>query len=327
MYNETSAQEAREENYFIPMTDLLVGILFIFIIIIMIIMLNIQDLESLTLDEQAKNAGLLNELKSLRAKNQHLNINIEDLRTLIEQLNLAMSTLNNENSDLQTRLTLERDAHSQDIANLQLQINTLLAQANTLRKEMLLKIQNRLKKAGYPTFVDAENGILRLADNVLFNSGEYELSESGKKVVNVLGDILEDILPEYSYEIDKKSGKLQCRKGACLEAIYVEGHTDKRPVQGNLKGGITSNLQLSAARANETFQTLLEHKKLNTFVNERGEKLLGVSGYGESRPVVKEGSSPDDLRPNRRIDLRFLMAAPKLRKDLNLLDTQPKSKI
>ncbi|MBQ7586337.1 MAG: hypothetical protein IJU40_08835, partial [Desulfovibrionaceae bacterium] len=68
MSNENLAHDSRDENYFIPMTDLLVGILFVFIIIIMIIMLNIQDLESLTRDEQAKNAGLLSQLNALRSK-------------------------------------------------------------------------------------------------------------------------------------------------------------------------------------------------------------------------------------------------------------------
>ena len=316
--SNAAVSEGREENYFIPMTDLLVGILFIFIIIIMVIMLNISDLELLTRDEQSKNLSLLNQLNALRSKNSNLNTDLKELRDLLETLHKSMAVLNVENSELKNLLLTEKDAHNKDIEQLQIQINVLLAQANTLRKEMLHKIQTRLQKAGYPTYVDENNGILRLADNVLFNSGEYELSESGKKVLNVLGGILEDVLPEYSWLAPKKGAPLQCPKRACLEAIYVEGHTDKRPVQRSLKGGITTNLELSSARATETFRTLLEHEKLNTFVNERGEKLLGVSSYGESRPV-KSGSSEEDLRPNRRIDLRFVMSAPKLPEHFKIL--------
>jgi hypothetical protein len=41
----------------------------------------------------------------------------------------------------------------------------------------------------------------------------------------------------------------------------------------------------------------------------RGEDLLGVSGYEAHRPVSLE-PTPDGRRLNRRIDLRFLIAAP-----------------
>jgi hypothetical protein len=44
-------------------------------------------------------------------------------------------------------------------------------------------------------------------------------------------------------------------------------------------------------------------------LNERGEALLGVSNYEAQRPVSL-GPTPEDRRLNRRIDLRFLIAAP-----------------
>jgi hypothetical protein len=44
-------------------------------------------------------------------------------------------------------------------------------------------------------------------------------------------------------------------------------------------------------------------------LNERGEALLGVSNYEAQRPASL-GLAPEDRRLNRRIDLRFLIAAP-----------------
>ena len=52
--------------------------------------------------------------------------------------------------------------------------------------------------------------------------------------------------------------------------------------------------------------------QLRRLFNSRGEQLIGVSGYGENRPlpnILQE----DEIgkRKNRRIDLRFLMATPR----------------
>ena len=309
--NTETTSESREENYFIPMTDLLIGILFIFIIIIMAIIFNITELEDLNKTELEKNAGLLSQIRELQLKNKDMKLDLQALQQLIDDLKKTISGLESHNSSLSEQLALEKDAHEKDIEALQLRINLFLARSNYLRKEMLRKIQDRLKKYGYPTTVDEENGILRLADNVLFQSGEYELSQQGTSVLNVLARVLEEVLPEYAWHRSPNADGLVCSKSACLEAIYVEGHTDKRPIQRDLKGGIRTNLQLSAARADTTFQTLVTHEKLNSLVNGRNEKLLGVSGYGESRPI-RHGENDEDLRANRRIDLRFLMSSPNL---------------
>jgi flagellar motor protein MotB len=97
-----------------------------------------------------------------------------------------------------------------------------------------------------------------------------------------------------------------------LEAVYVEGHTDDVPIASGRSDGVRDNWDLSAARAKNTYFTLLlSAPALAYLTNDRDETLLGVSGYGEFRPVAPNGTA-SGREANRRIDLRFLMAAPEL---------------
>jgi flagellar motor protein MotB len=92
-----------------------------------------------------------------------------------------------------------------------------------------------------------------------------------------------------------------------LEAVLVEGHTDERPISTSI---FADNWELASARAINTYKALLAYEpSLSALLNERGEALLGVSNYEAQRPVSL-GPTPEDRRLNRRIDLRFLIAAP-----------------
>jgi hypothetical protein len=46
---------------------------------------------------------------------------------------------------------------------------------------------------------------------------------------------------------------------------------------------------------------------LAKLANDRGERLIGVSGYGATRPV-DDSKSAAAMQRNRRIELRFIMA-------------------
>jgi flagellar motor protein MotB len=85
-----------------------------------------------------------------------------------------------------------------------------------------------------------------------------------------------------------------------LEAIFVEGHTDREGTQAY-------NWDLSADRAINTFRALSDEARLATDLrNDDGKYLFSVAGYGENRPAV-QGRSEEAMRQNRRIDLRFVM--------------------
>ncbi|MGI9503426.1 MAG: OmpA/MotB family protein, partial [Geminicoccaceae bacterium] len=158
-----------------------------------------------------------------------------------------------------------------------------------------------------------ETGVLRLPENILFESGQADLSAHGERAVSALAIALRPLIPCFA-NVDgfgwRAPGEAVCDEQyhGRLEAVLIEGHTDDRPIHG---GRFRSNWDLSTARAIATFAALERAAAIiGRAENDREEQLVGVSGYGEHRPVASNDYAVG-RRANRRIDLRFLMAAPK----------------
>ena len=229
------AQEivAEEENYFVSMTDLMVGLVFVFIILLMYFALQFQD------------------------------------------------------------------------------VTEELTGANKTRTEILEQLQRKLKEQGVPVIIDSENGVLRLPDSVLFDSGQSALKPQGRANVEHLASALMEILPCYSDGVQRPA-KCPPNKHK-LESVYIEGHTDSDRFSGN--GGLKDNWDLSVVRATNTYRTLIEYQaglsNLCAPKQNRCEPILSVSGYGPQRPVPDgEGTEDERKQQNRRIDLRLIMMTP-----------------
>jgi chemotaxis protein MotB len=125
--------------------------------------------------------------------------------------------------------------------------------------------------------VSAANQIVtvHLADEILFASGEAELSKHGKEVLSRVGDVLKTL--------DNKQ-------------ILVGGHTDDQPIHTSR---FPSNWELSTARA----VNVVHH--LTDVVGVDGHKLT-AAGYSQYHP---RGS---DRAKNRRIEILLIpiLAAP-----------------
>ena len=229
------AQElvAEEENYFVSMTDLMVGLVFVFIILLMYFALQFQD------------------------------------------------------------------------------VTEELTGANKTRTKILEEIQHKLKDQGVPVIIDRENGVLRLPDSVLFDSGQRDLKPEGRANVDKLASALIGILPCYS---DGVARSANCpRSEHKLESVYIEGHTDSDRYTGS--GGLKDNWDLSVVRATNTYRALIEFQSgLGSLCAQkpgRCDPILSVSGYGAQRPVPDgKGTEEERKQQNRRIDLRLIMMAP-----------------
>ena len=89
-----------------------------------------------------------------------------------------------------------------------------------------------------------------------------------------------------------------------LEAVLVEGHTDDVPIS---TPQFEDNWQLAPTRAVNTYKALLDFQhSLGWLRNARGEDPAG----GQRLRGAPAGLAGADARRNRRIDLRFLIAAP-----------------
>ena len=180
--------------------------------------------------------------------------------------------------------------------------------ANDARAKILEDIQKMLKEQGVQVSIDRDQGILRLPESVLFESGHAELNQAGQFAIAALAKSLTHVLPCYTHS--ESYPEANCSDGsAMIDAVMIEGHTDTDPVSSGRP--FRDNLDLSAARATNTFRALLSasgsdqssgRPLLLSFRNQSDVPVLSVSGYGEHRPI----SEMKD--PNRRIDLRILMA-------------------
>jgi chemotaxis protein MotB len=112
--------------------------------------------------------------------------------------------------------------------------------------------------------------VLRLPDQLLFDSGETKINADGEAALSALADVLRD-RPVH---------------------VRVEGHTDNVPIR-NLR--FQSNWGLSAGRATSVVEYLIEACKMPP-------TQLAATGYGEHQPVATN-DTPEGRAQNRRVDL------------------------
>lgn len=259
-----------DDSYLASVSDLMVGLLFLFIIILMAFALNFRSAED------AAEATL------------------DELLTERDRLALAQEALAGDRD----RLLAERDRLAQ--------ITDRLLARDAERAELLTRIKAMLASRGLEVEVDLENGILRLPESLLFASNEAALSEAGEQAIIVLAGVLDDILPCYVHAADERDCPLGARD--VLEAVLIEGHTDDRPIRGGpfadnweLSAARARNTYLALIGAAPGLDALKN--------GSGGEALLGLSGYAARRPVIA-AATDEARRVNRRIDLRFLARGP-----------------
>ena len=186
-----------------------------------------------------------------------------------------------------------------------------LTGANKTRTEILEQLQKTLKERGVEVVIDLQDGVLRLPDSILFDSGQSVLKPQGRDAVAQLADALNDVLPCYTEGIPKSS---TCPASEHrIESVYIEGHTDTDHYAGS--GGLQDNWDLSVVRATNTYRALILFKpplgELCARKGQRCDPVLSVSGYGAQRPVPGgSGSEEEQKTRNRRIDLRLIMMTP-----------------
>jgi chemotaxis protein MotB len=263
----------------------MVGMLFFFIILLMAFALNYRSAENRAAETEAK---LTHERDAVSLEKDRLALERDLLASQRDQLALERD-----------QIAAERDEISA--------VTDHLMRDNRTRSDMLAAVLSLLREREVEVTLDPENGILRLPESLLFDTGEAVLRPQGVRALRELAAALALTLPCYSRAPAIQHADCPVTAKPLLEAVLVEGHTDDRPISTST---FADNWQLASARAINTYKALLAYEpSLSALLNERGEALLGVSNYEAQRPVSL-GPAPADRRLNRRIDLRFLVAAP-----------------
>jgi len=178
-------------------------------------------------------------------------------------------------------------------SGLENQQTALRSEVVTLEKQRAtLEAQNRQNKAQYDSLArnlndEVQKGqvqvrqykdmlTVEVAEQIFFDSGRANLSESGKAVLKKVGEAL---------------------KGYEDKIVRVVGHTDNVPIGKSMQSQFASNWELSSARATTVVR----------FLEAAGvpPDRLAASGRAEFSPVASN-DDPDGRRKNRRIEITLI---------------------
>jgi flagellar motor protein MotB len=318
-------EENDGEGYFASVSDLMVGILFVFLLMLTVFALNYRDAEH----DQKVEKTRYEEAVDRERKAERRKLDAEAFANTQAALAAAERA---ENDRLRFLLNgavteLQRDIEDREEG----------------RQRLLSSLERALIAKGVKVYVDPASGILRLSDDLLFNSGEPFIHKDKLPTLRVLAEVLGRVLPCYSHG----GNRLDCEPQATpiLETVLVEGHTDRQRFRGRIApkvdraaepnspsftSGVAQEVRpprqelvplspaesearndlLSTQRALSVFKELrMAQPSIDSLRNSLNLPLLGVSGYGERRPLREaQGMSADDYKKNRRIDLRFVLS-------------------
>ena len=136
---------------------------------------------------------------------------------------------------------------------------------------------------------------ISLADNMLYKSGSYEISERAEETLSKIAKIIMDY-KDYD--------------------VLIEGNTDNVPVNTKAASmkNIRNNWDLSALRASSVVQYLQNRFGV-------APKRLTAGGRGEYNPVASNDTEVGK-QPNRRTQI---IITPKLDQFMDLIDKAPES--
>ena len=212
---------------------------------------------------------------------------------LVRQRNQLQQDLADSRSDLTGKLA----ATEEELAELRRQREAQKAQLELFRK-FTEKLQSMIAVGDIDVYMRRGRMVVGMPSQVLFPSGQHELSEKGRGTLKKVAGALKEF-PERRF--------------------LVAGHTDTKPIGEKLKTLYEDNWDLSARRALVVTRFLI------------GEGVapgsLAAAGYGEHDPA-RSNKNAGGRAKNRRIELivePLLAELPKLPGELKKDgDAEPK---
>lgn len=267
--------EEAGEGYFASISDLMVGVLFIFLLMLAVFAINYAD--------QDKEA----ELERLRGQVRERDQKILDLEGQIAKLIDERNKLRDGMLELINQLD-----------GITLALRGDQDRLNDVRRGLLFALQDALKKRDVDVVVDERAGILRLSSKGLFKLNSDVFTEEGEEKAKKLLEEMAKLLPCFA---KAAPGAADCREQQPIfETVLIEGHADQ---QDTARPGGNLTLSTDRARAFYEFMTV-RFPPLRDLRNQDSQHLLGLAGYGELRTLPDVDGRDES---NRRIEIRFLL--------------------
>jgi chemotaxis protein MotB len=172
-------------------------------------------------------------------------------------------------------------------------------------RSLVDEVGRRLLSNGVRAELDPDSGVISLPSDALFDSGRAVPKKEALEAITKTDAVLREILP--CYVTSAPRGNRNCnqlnQRGVELETVMIEGHTDSDQYANDP----TRNWHLGLDRARYIFEELGKGD-LGRFKNKKGQPILGVSSYADSRPSKFSASPSDPKAKDRRVELRFILS-------------------
>lgn len=239
-------------------------------------------------DEQLKSQSeqLATQQAKLKEQEQKLSDQQDQLTALAAKLKKQKKTLNKQQAALDEKTALLKDQQEQ------------IDQIIGVKADVIEALKKEFSKNNIDVNIDAQTGALTLQSNVLFNYDESDLSDAGKTA-------LEQILPIYCKVL------LQDDYKDYLAEIIIDGYTDT-------DGDYSYNLQLSQQRSLAVAQYLLDIQGNFLSSDQSGDlqQFLTVNGHSMANPVM-DADGNVDKDASRRVEIKFRLKDDEMIDELN----------
>lgn len=236
-------------------------------------------------ESKAYNKSLDAMLAEAKANNQQLKDNLAALQGTLDQ-SIAQNSQGNVNiSKLVDEINVSNKYIKQLIAAKDRSDSLNMVLTNNLTRSLS---RDELKDVD----VKVLKGVvyISLADNMLYKSGSYEISDRAMETLSKIAKIIKDY-KDYD--------------------VMVEGNTDNVPIN---RTNIRNNWDLSALRASSVVQVLQNKFGIDP-------KRLSAAGRGEYRPIA-DNSTESGRQRNRRTEI---IITPNLDQFMDLIGQAPAS--
>lgn len=225
-------------------------------------------LESQLEQERANNANLRSQLQAVQGTlDRSINQGNVNISKLVDEINSSNKYIQH----------LVNTKNKSDSLNMVLTNNLTRSLSREELRDVDVKV---LKGVVY----------ISLADNMLYRSGSYEISDRANETLSKIAKIIQDYR---DYE------------------VLIEGNTDNVPIT---RENIRNNWDLSSLRASSVVQALQTRYNVDP-------KRMTVGGRGEYNPIA-DNATPEGKARNRRT---AIIITPKLDQFMELIDKAPET--
>ena len=242
-----------------------------------------EILETQISSVENQNQSLRDQIASLEQDSLIQGTNLNEALAQISRLSEDIKILSNEIQLLNNLL----DSKEAEIASNKIELGELGDRLNRVLTSELFKLQKYKSEffgqlsetLGQREDIQIKGDRFIFQSEILFESGSADIQSEGRVALSLVAKTLIDLSDQIPTDLNW--------------ILQIDGHTDRVPIA---TAKFPSNWELSHARALEVVKFFIQQ-------GVPADKL-SANGYGEYQPISL-GSSGDDLKLNRRIELKI----------------------